>query len=80
MIGHEDEKGRERECSLGNEQLQAVVEQNPSQSLREMSQTLGVSTVTVSRHLQSIGKVINSINGSFKNSMSIKNLRDLKSA
>lgn len=53
----EDEEGRGRACSLDNEQLKAVVEQNPRQSVREMSQTLGVSASTVSRHLQSIGKV-----------------------
>ncbi|KAF2361822.1 Transposase type 1 [Trinorchestia longiramus] len=40
-----------------NEQLHAVVEQNPRQSVREMSQTLGVSIATVSRHLKIIGKV-----------------------
>ena len=53
----EDEEGRGRACSLDKEQLKAVVEQNPRQSVREMSQTLGVSAATVSRHLQSIGKV-----------------------
>ena len=44
----ENEEGRGRTCSLDNEQLQAVVEQNPRQSVREMSQTLGVSIATVS--------------------------------
>ncbi|KAF2358812.1 Transposase type 1 [Trinorchestia longiramus] len=34
-----------------------VLEQNPRQSAREMSQTLGVSIATVSRHLKVIGKV-----------------------
>ena len=38
--------GRERACSLYNEQLQAVLEQNPCQTVREISQTLGVSTAT----------------------------------
>ncbi|KAF2349614.1 Transposase type 1 [Trinorchestia longiramus] len=52
-----DEEGRGRSSSLENEQLHAVVEQNPRQSVREMSQTLGVSTATVSRHLKIIGKV-----------------------
>ncbi|KAF2364599.1 hypothetical protein FHG87_004649 [Trinorchestia longiramus] len=52
-----DEEGRGRLGSLENEQLHAVVEQNPRQSVRKMSQTLGVSIVTVSRHLKIIGKV-----------------------
>ncbi|KAF2347908.1 Transposase type 1 [Trinorchestia longiramus] len=43
--------------SLENEQLHAVVEQNPRQSVGKMSQTLGVSIATVSRHLNIIGKV-----------------------
>ncbi|KAF2351861.1 Ribonuclease H domain [Trinorchestia longiramus] len=53
-----DEEGRGRLGSLENEQLHAVVEQNPRQSVREMSQTLGVSIATVSHHLKIIGKVI----------------------
>ncbi|KAF2364925.1 hypothetical protein FHG87_004315 [Trinorchestia longiramus] len=52
-----DEEGRGRLGSLENEQLHAVVEQNPRQSVREMSQTLGVSIATVSRHLKIFGKV-----------------------
>ncbi|KAF2355772.1 Transposase type 1 [Trinorchestia longiramus] len=52
-----DEEGRGRLGSLENEQLHAAVEQNPCQSVREMSQTLGVSIATVSRHLKIIGKV-----------------------
>ncbi|KAF2361454.1 hypothetical protein FHG87_007783 [Trinorchestia longiramus] len=52
-----DEEGRGRLGSLENEQLHAVVEQNPRQSVREMSQTLGVSIATASRHLKIIGKV-----------------------
>ncbi|KAF2349140.1 Transposase type 1 [Trinorchestia longiramus] len=52
-----DEEGRGRLGSLENEQLHAVVEQNPRQSVREKSQTLGVSIATVSRHLKIIGKV-----------------------
>ncbi|KAF2367367.1 Transposase type 1 [Trinorchestia longiramus] len=52
-----DEEGRGRLGSLENEQLHAVVEQNPRQSVREMSQTLGVSIATVLRHLKIIGKV-----------------------
>ncbi|KAF2358639.1 Transposase type 1 [Trinorchestia longiramus] len=51
-----DEAGRGRLGSLENEQLHAVVEQNPRQSVREMSRTLGVSIATVSRHLKIIGK------------------------
>ena len=46
----EDEEVRKRTCSLENEQLQAV-EQNLCKSVREMSQTLDVSTATASRHL-----------------------------
>ncbi|KAF2347610.1 hypothetical protein FHG87_021634 [Trinorchestia longiramus] len=52
-----DEEGRGRLGSLENEQLHAVVEQNPRQSVREMSQTLGVGIATVSHHLKIIGKV-----------------------
>ncbi|KAF2346061.1 Transposase type 1 [Trinorchestia longiramus] len=52
-----DEEGRGRLGSLENEQLHAVVEQNPRQSVREMFQTLGVSIATLSRHLKIIGKV-----------------------
>ncbi|KAF2348496.1 hypothetical protein FHG87_020748 [Trinorchestia longiramus] len=52
-----DEEDRGRLGSLENEQLHAVVEQNPCQSVREMSQTLGVSIATVSRHLKIIGTV-----------------------
>ncbi|KAF2366735.1 hypothetical protein FHG87_002501 [Trinorchestia longiramus] len=52
-----DEEGRGRLGSLENEQLHAVVDQNPRQSVREMSQTLGVSIATVLRHLKIIGKV-----------------------
>ncbi|KAF2353642.1 Transposase type 1 [Trinorchestia longiramus] len=52
-----DEEGRGRLGSLENKQLHTVVEQNPRQSVREMSQTLGVSIAKVSRHLKIIGKV-----------------------
>ncbi|KAF2363251.1 hypothetical protein FHG87_005999 [Trinorchestia longiramus] len=52
-----DEEGRGRLGSLENEQLHAVVQQNPRQSVREMSQTLGVSIATVLRHLKIVGKV-----------------------
>ena len=47
----------EDEHALDKEQLQVVVEQNPRQSMRQMSQTLGISTATVSCHLQSIEKI-----------------------
>ncbi|KAF2346839.1 hypothetical protein FHG87_022404 [Trinorchestia longiramus] len=57
VVMRKDEKGRGRLGSLENEQLHAVVEQNPRQSVREMSQTLGVSIATVSHHLKIIGKV-----------------------
>ncbi|KAF2351828.1 hypothetical protein FHG87_017414 [Trinorchestia longiramus] len=49
-----DEEGRGRLGSLENEQLHAVFEQNPRQSVREMSQTLGVSIATVLCHLKII--------------------------
>ena len=42
-----DEDGIGRACTIDHEQLQAVVEQNPHQSLKKMSQTLGVSTTTI---------------------------------
>ncbi|KAF2363477.1 Transposase type 1 [Trinorchestia longiramus] len=50
-----DEEGRGRLGSLENEQLHAVVEQNPRH--REMSHTLGVIITTVSRRLKIIGNV-----------------------
>ena len=43
----EYEEAGGRACSIDNEQLKAVVEQNPRRNVREMSQTLGVSTATV---------------------------------
>ncbi|KAF2359856.1 Myc-type basic helix-loop-helix (bHLH) domain [Trinorchestia longiramus] len=49
-----DEEGRGSLGSLENEQLH---EQNPRQSVREISQTLRVSIATVSSHLKIIGKV-----------------------
>ncbi|KAF2352159.1 hypothetical protein FHG87_017081 [Trinorchestia longiramus] len=52
-----DEEGRGRLGSLENEQLHAVVEQNLRQSVKEISQTLGISIATVSRHLKIIGMV-----------------------
>ncbi|XP_014778336.1 histone-lysine N-methyltransferase SETMAR-like [Octopus bimaculoides] len=52
----EDEKGRGRSCSLANEQVKVIVEQNPRQSFREISQALGVGIATVSRNLQKIGR------------------------
>ena len=73
-------EGRERACSHDNKQLQAVFEQSSRQSMREVSQTLGVNTGAVSRYLQSIRKVKTSINSSLISSLSIINIRDLKSA
>ena len=52
-----DEEGRGRPSNLDNENLRAIVEQNPRQSVREMSRELGVSSSTVSDHLKQIGKV-----------------------
>ncbi|KAF2349966.1 hypothetical protein FHG87_019280 [Trinorchestia longiramus] len=52
-----DEEGRGRLGSPENEQLHTVVEQNPRQCVREMSQTLGFSIATVFHHLKIIGKV-----------------------
>ena len=49
----EDKEGRGRSCSLDNEKMQAVVVQNHCQNVREMSQTLGITTATVSRYLHS---------------------------
>ena len=56
-----DKEGRGQSCSLDNEKMQAVVGQNHCQNVREMSQTLGITIAIVSRHLQSNGKVKNSI-------------------
>ncbi|XP_029638041.1 histone-lysine N-methyltransferase SETMAR-like [Octopus sinensis] len=52
-----EEESRGRSCNLDNEQLKAIAEQNPRQSLREMSQALGVGIATVLCNLQKIGKV-----------------------
>ena len=52
-----DENGRGRPPILQNEDLRAIVEQNPQQSVREMSMQLGLSISTVSDYLNQIGKV-----------------------
>ena len=39
----QDEKGIGRACSLEKKQLQAVIEKNTRQSVKELSQTIGVS-------------------------------------
>lgn len=44
-----EEESRGRSCNPDNEQLQENVEQNPRQSVKEISQTL-VSNATVSKH------------------------------
>ncbi|XP_029651977.1 histone-lysine N-methyltransferase SETMAR-like [Octopus sinensis] len=53
-VSFEDEEGRGWSCSLDNEQLKAIVEHNPRQSVREMSSAFGVGIATVSRNLQKI--------------------------
>ncbi|XP_029643898.1 histone-lysine N-methyltransferase SETMAR-like [Octopus sinensis] len=55
--GLEDEGGRVCSCSLDNEQLKVVVEQHSGQSVREMSQELGVGISKVLYNLQKIDKV-----------------------
>ncbi|XP_029646755.1 histone-lysine N-methyltransferase SETMAR-like [Octopus sinensis] len=52
----EDEKSRGQSCSLDNEQLKAIVGQNPHQSVKEMSQALSVGIATVSHNLQKIDR------------------------
>ena len=52
-----DEDGRGRPPILQNEDLRAIVEQNPRQSVREMSMQLGVGILTVFDHLKQIRKV-----------------------
>ncbi|XP_029651393.1 histone-lysine N-methyltransferase SETMAR-like [Octopus sinensis] len=51
-----DEESRGRSCSLDNEQLKVIVEENPCLSVREMPQTLGVSIEMVSHNLQKISQ------------------------
>ncbi|XP_014790435.1 histone-lysine N-methyltransferase SETMAR-like [Octopus bimaculoides] len=76
----EDEEGRGWSCSLDNEQSKAIVEQNPRQSVREMSQTLGVRIATVSRTLHEISKVKNSVNVYCVSPLQIKKFGDFKCA
>jgi [histone H3]-lysine36 N-dimethyltransferase SETMAR len=47
--------GRPVECNV--EQLQALVEDNPRLTTRELSTTLGCNQSTIDRHLQQMGKV-----------------------
>ena len=52
-----DEDRRGRPPIFQNEDLRAIVEQNPLQSVKDMSTQLGVSISTVSDHLKQIRKV-----------------------
>lgn len=53
----EDEEGRGRPPAIDNDRLKTLVEENSRQTVRELSEELGVDAATVSRHLASIGKV-----------------------
>lgn len=50
------ERGRP-ETVIDNDQLKALVEADPRKTVRELAEDLNVSTATISRHLDSIGKV-----------------------
>uniref|UniRef100_A0A0K0E9X1 HTH_48 domain-containing protein n=1 Tax=Strongyloides stercoralis TaxID=6248 RepID=A0A0K0E9X1_STRER len=52
-----ENEDRGRPCStVDNDELQAVVEADPRQTLGQLAEALNVSTATVSRHLKEIGK------------------------
>ena len=53
----EDEPGRGRHSSIGDEVLKAAVEANPKTTTRALAADLGVHHSTVARHLADIGKV-----------------------
>ena len=53
----QEEDGRGRPSDVGDEQLKALVEANPRTTIRELSIELDVSAMTISTHLQAIGKV-----------------------
>lgn len=52
----QNEPGQGRKSSLDNEELRAAVEANPETSTRVLAAGLGVTPMTVSRHLAEIGK------------------------
>jgi histone-lysine N-methyltransferase SETMAR len=51
-----DQDGRGRSTSIDNDQLKEFVEANPRTTVRELAVELGVSHMTVARHLDQIGK------------------------
>lgn len=56
-VSLEDEEGRGRPPAVDNDQLKAIVEANPRQTVREIAQELDVSYPTIFEHLKQIGKV-----------------------
>ncbi|XP_066253422.1 histone-lysine N-methyltransferase SETMAR-like [Euwallacea similis] len=51
-----EDRGKPK-SALNDEVLQVLVEANPRQTVRELSEELNVSIATISRHLKLIGKV-----------------------
>uniref|UniRef100_A0A0K0DUT8 HTH_48 domain-containing protein n=1 Tax=Strongyloides stercoralis TaxID=6248 RepID=A0A0K0DUT8_STRER len=57
--GNEDLENEDRgkpPTIINNDELQAAVEANPNQSVRELAEIFNVSKSTISRHLREIGK------------------------
>lgn len=55
--GLEDEERSGRSSDVNNDQLRTLVEANPRTTVRELAEELGVTPVTISNHLQKIGKL-----------------------
>uniref|UniRef100_A0AAF5DF89 Mos1 transposase HTH domain-containing protein n=1 Tax=Strongyloides stercoralis TaxID=6248 RepID=A0AAF5DF89_STRER len=58
-LGNEDLENEDRgkpPTIINNDELQAAVEANPNQSVRELAEIFNVSKSTISRHLREIGK------------------------
>ena len=53
----EDQKGRKRPSTIDDQHLKTPVKQNPRQSVKEMSQVMDVSILTISDQLKKIGEV-----------------------
>lgn len=53
-----DEPREGRPKTMDNAQLEALLEENPAQTEQELAFQLGVSQMTISRHLHDLGKVL----------------------
>ena len=53
----EDKEGRECTPTIDNQHQKTLIEQSQNQSIRELTQAMGVSISTISDHLKKISKV-----------------------